>query len=65
MHPDADFEPVEMTERFFTVINSLNQFDKAELRGIVKMLIGEKTDREICKRPVSTTFRQLLDSVHS
>jgi hypothetical protein len=43
MQPDADFDPVEMTERFFTIINSLNQFDKTELRGIVKTLIGEKS----------------------
>jgi hypothetical protein len=48
MHTDADFDPVETTERFFTIINSLNQFDKTELRGILKTLIGEKTDREIC-----------------
>lgn len=48
MLPSNDFDPVEMTERFFTIIKSLNQFDKAHLRGVVNTLLGEKTDREIC-----------------
>lgn len=48
MQRDAEFDPVKMTERFFTIIKSLSQFDETELRGSVKTLIGGRTDREIC-----------------
>ena len=47
MTPDAAFDPVEITERFFTIIKSLNEFDKAEIRGVVQTLISP-TQREIC-----------------
>lgn len=40
-------DPVQMTERFFTVLKSLNDFDKAELRGIVQTLLNP-TPRDIC-----------------
>jgi hypothetical protein len=35
----SDFDPVEITERFFTMVKSLNEFDKAEIRGVVRTLI--------------------------
>ena len=37
---------VELTERFFTVVKSLNDFDKTEVRTIINSLIGNKTDEE-------------------
>jgi ribA/ribD-fused uncharacterized protein len=41
------FDPVEITERFFTVVKSLNEFDKAEVRGVIQTLIAP-TQRDIC-----------------
>jgi len=41
------FDPVEITERFFTVIKSLNEFDKLEVRGVVNTLVMPK-DRDVC-----------------
>lgn len=45
--PSTAFDPVEITERFFTVIKSLNEFDKAEVRGVIQTLIAP-TQRDIC-----------------
>ena len=45
--PGEPFDPVEITERFFTVIKSLNEFDKAEVRGVIQTLIAP-TERDIC-----------------
>lgn len=47
MTPGNAFDPVEITERFFTVIKSLNEFDKAEVRGVIQTLIAP-TQRDIC-----------------
>jgi hypothetical protein len=47
MKSDAAFDPVDVSDRFFTVIKSLNEFDKAEIRGVVDTLISP-TPREIC-----------------
>jgi hypothetical protein len=41
------FDPVDMTERFFTVVKSLSEFDKAEIRGTIDTLLFPK-DRDIC-----------------
>jgi len=41
------FDPVEITERFFTVVKSLNEFDKAEVRGVIQTLVATK-ERDIC-----------------
>ena len=46
MTNDAAFDHVETTERFFTVIKSLNEFDKTEIRAILKVLVGIKSDEE-------------------
>ncbi len=43
----AAFDPVEITERFFTVVKSLSEFDKAEIRGKMDTLLLP-TDRDIC-----------------
>lgn len=45
--PGDTFDPVEITERFFTVIKSLNDFDKAEVRGVIQTLIAP-TPRDMC-----------------
>jgi Family of unknown function (DUF5677) len=47
MTPSQAFDPVEITERFFIVIKSLNEFDKAEVRGVIQTLIAP-TQRDIC-----------------
>jgi uncharacterized protein DUF5677 len=47
MTPDTAFDPVEITERFFTVVKSLNEFDKAEVRGVIQTQISPNK-REIC-----------------
>lgn len=47
MNSDVAFDPVDVTERFFTGIKNLNEFDKAEIRGVVDTLITP-TPREIC-----------------
>src|SRR5580658_8512412 len=47
MTPGEPFDAVEITERFFTVIKSLNEFDKAEVRGVIQTLIAP-TQRDIC-----------------
>lgn len=44
---DNAFDPVETTERFFTVIKSLNEFDRAEIRGVIQTLLSP-TQRDIC-----------------
>jgi hypothetical protein len=36
-----------LPERFYTVLKSLNEFDKREIRGVVRGLIA-KTDRDYC-----------------
>lgn len=41
------FDPVEITERFFTVVKSLNEFDKAEVQGVIRTLIAP-TELDIC-----------------
>jgi hypothetical protein len=41
------FDPVEITERFFTVVKSLSEFDKAEIRGTMDTLLLPK-DRDMC-----------------
>jgi hypothetical protein len=41
------FDPVEVTERFFTAVKSLSEFDKAEVRGSMDTLLLPK-DRDIC-----------------
>lgn len=45
--PNTSFDPVEITERFFTVVRSLSEFDKAEIHGVIRTLISP-TEREIC-----------------
>jgi hypothetical protein len=45
--PNTAFDRVEIAERFFTVIKSLNEFDKAEIRGVIQTLISP-TQREMC-----------------
>ncbi len=42
-----NFDPVETAERFLTVIKSLNEFDKAEVRGVVQTLLSP-TQRDLC-----------------
>jgi hypothetical protein len=44
--PTDALDPVEITERFFTVIKSLNDFDKAEVRGVVQTIIAP-TQRDL------------------
>ncbi len=44
---DPSFDAAEVTERFFTVIKSLNEFDKVEIRGVIQTLISP-TQRDIC-----------------
>jgi hypothetical protein len=46
MTPGDPFDPVEITERFFTVIKSLNEFDKAEVRGVIQTLVAPR-ERDI------------------
>jgi hypothetical protein len=43
----AGFDPIEITERFFTVVKSLNEFDKLEVRGVMNTLLIPK-DRDVC-----------------
>ena len=47
MPPDASFDSGEFTDRFFAVVKSLNEFDKAEVRGKISSLILP-TQRDIC-----------------
>jgi hypothetical protein len=44
--PNRPFDPVEVTERFFTVVKSLSEFDKAEIRDTMDTLLLPK-DRDI------------------
>jgi hypothetical protein len=45
--PNTAFDPAEIAERFFTVVKSLNEFDKSEIRGVIQTLISP-TRRELC-----------------
>jgi hypothetical protein len=47
MTSSSTFNPIEITERFFTVVKSLNEFDKAEVRGVIQTLVATG-DRDIC-----------------
>ena len=41
------FDAPEMTERFYTSLKSLNEFDKLHVRGVVQTLLSQ-TRRDLC-----------------
>jgi hypothetical protein len=43
----AVLDPATLAERIYTMLKSLSEFDKQEIRGVVKNLLG-KTDRDVC-----------------
>jgi len=61
--PKGDvFDPVEITERFFTVVKSINEFDKAEMGGTMETLLLP-TPRDICFQANYTRARANIDSI--
>jgi len=43
----ATFDPLQTTDRFYTVMKSLSEFDKIEVRGVIQTLLST-SDRERC-----------------
>jgi len=43
----ATFDPLQATDRFYTMVKSLNEFDKMEVRGVIETLLST-SGRERC-----------------
>ena len=56
------FDPIEVTERFFTVVKSVSEFDKAEIRGTMDTLLLPK-DRDICFKANYSRAYTNVDSI--
>ena len=41
-------DPKDIVERYFTVIKSLNEFDKTEIRGIIQTILAPSR-RVLCE----------------
>jgi|CZKJ01.1.fsa_nt_gi hypothetical protein len=47
MSPATTFDPVQTTDRFYTMVKSLSEFDKMEVRGVIQTLLST-SGRERC-----------------
>jgi hypothetical protein len=47
MSISAPYDPLKATEQFYTMVKSVREFDKTEVRGVIRTLLS-KTDREEC-----------------
>jgi len=43
----ATFDPLQTTDRFYTMVKSLSEFDRAEVRGVIETLLST-SGRERC-----------------
>ncbi|HEX9110136.1 MAG TPA: DUF5677 domain-containing protein [Terriglobales bacterium] len=43
----ATLDPLQITDRFYTMVKSLSEFDKMEVRGVIRTLLST-SDRERC-----------------
>jgi hypothetical protein len=58
MATSAQFDPLKTTERLYTMVKSLSEFDKIEVRGVIQTLLS-KTDREQCF--IGTYYRSVAN----